>query len=146
MISDDFCQYIPSFEKLLPTIMRHISDHASERQTQRGIKRNYIKLCINKGTRTNIPPSTKHDNLPAHKYVYYGLCVICCTQIGTVITAYWCTSDDKELNKYIATYNDLLKNKFNRSETRKKNNKHVKRGDEWGREWGGDWGDVWVDG
>lgn len=98
--------------------MRPLSNHATQRQVQRGIKRNHIKLCVNKGTRTNIPNGDP-TNPWRHKFMYHGLHVICCPQTGTVITAFWCPSDPCDIQRCIATYDDLLQKTFNRGDKRK---------------------------
>lgn len=100
--------------------MRPLSNHATQRQVQRAIKRNHIKLCVNKGTRINIPHGDP-TNPWRHrfKYHYHGLHVICCPQTGTVITAFWRPSDPCDIQRCIATYNGLLQKAFKRGDNRK---------------------------
>ena len=87
--------------------MRSITNHASDRQSQRGIKRNHINLCISKGTRTNVPAGDL-TNRWRHKYMYHGLHVICETMDGTVVTAYWTATTPEDIEQSIARYERLV--------------------------------------
>ena len=106
--------------------MRPITNHAADRQAQRGIKHNYIQLCVRKGTRTNIPNGDP-INRWQHKYMYHGLYVICDARNGTVITAYWCAKEDEDIEHCIAAYDELLKNEYSRAENRKKVTKKTQK-------------------
>lgn len=98
--------------------MRPITTHAAERQSERGITRNHIKFCISKGTRTNIPNGDP-TNRWRHKYMYRGLHVICDALDGTVVTAFWCATEAEDIAQSIATYNALLKDRYERAAGRK---------------------------
>lgn len=106
--------------------MRPISQHAAERQMERSITRNHIKLCMKKGTRTSVPHGDR-INPWRHKYMHYGLHVICSTEDGAIITAYWCADEPADIEKSIAMYAELLKNEYGRAETRKTKRTHRKK-------------------
>ena len=87
--------------------MRPITSHASERQSQRGIKRNHINLCISKGTRTNVPDGDP-TNRWRHKYMYHGLHVVCDARNGAVVTAFWTATTPEDIEQSIARYERLV--------------------------------------
>ena len=88
--------------------MATYTTHSEERRAEREIKKEYIELCLRKGTRWNIEatPSPFHSGSFIHKHHYMGLIVLSVpnTHPPTVITAYWTVEVKDDIDRCIARF------------------------------------------
>lgn len=106
-----------------------ISQHATERQYERGIKKAYIDLCIGKGTRSNVD-SREGACRQCFKSVFHGLHVVCGFEkpgsTPLVITAYWNANSSKDVKSMVRMYDELL-NERSRTKRTKRHEAKCKR-------------------
>lgn len=98
-----------------------VSQHATERQYERGIKKAYLELCIGKGTRFNVK-SSEGGKKWCFKYVFHGLHVVCGVEKPgaqpLVITAYWVAGNAKDVKKSIDVYDSILSQRSKKKKAR----------------------------
>ena len=77
----------------------YLSDHAHQRFSERGIKKSYAKLCMEKG---NIIEDKRGKTV----HLYNDLKVVYCHTHKHIVTAFWTNNMSNEVNR--ATYARLL--------------------------------------
>ena len=88
-----------------------MSQHATTRQYERGIKKAYIDLCVGKGERLNVE-NREGACRKCFKSVFHGLHVVCGVEkpgsAPLVITAYWNAKSCKDVKSMVRVYDELL--------------------------------------
>lgn len=84
----------------------HISTHASERLSQRGIKQGYVDYTLRKGRRdqnvSRYPSNATQDDIPMEVYKSrcHGLVVVYTQRphtLASVVTAFWQHDENREV-------------------------------------------------